>query len=419
MLYKLSIKPTRLELLKLVSLDKSKYKEIRVAVRPLPFRFNRGIIDSDEFFQQFVDIVNDFLETYRPDISSLYVALKENYFQVYDIPMPEYNEELIQWEIGQYLIDDISSYRYGIYHHPSENKVHIVIARTKLIDYFQKVFKSIYGTINFNAIGFDLKSTRTETIFIKTDQVVTDYYRFGYASSWNPENDIVAPKNSFKKLIIIISSIVAVLIFLILALKQPNPEIKKPLPTTSAAKNSDGLVTAAKPNDSLQTGTAQPSAKTTTANNPNATSNVSAIPAVSKDCYSLISKIVTTNFNILVVNKNSCHLEYNSIQDLDQVSKFVKTADPVAVLKVSGKSKNILSFNLTDASFYQSNLKNRQYYDKLSDKFGVFSKNNYKLFNNLSAISAFIKEMQSSKLQFSHLVISHRGNLYILAVEFI
>ena len=416
MLYKLSIKPTRLELLKLIALDKSRYKEIRVAVRPLPFRFNRGIIDSDDFFQQFVDIVNDFLETYRQDITELFVALKENYFQVFDVNMPEYNEEHLHWEIVQYLTDDISNYRFGSYYLPNEQKVQLVIARTKLIDYFQKVFKAIYGTVNFTAIGFDVKTTKTETIFVKTDQEVSDYYRFGYSSSWNPENDIVAPQKSYKKYIIGLSvaAIVTLAVILINTFSSPNSNpsqsapIVSPAPAPAAVQAKDSAQIA----DTVKAIQSQPPITTSTAK------QTTQVTTSSSDIFTLVQTAVSANTKTLVINKNTGLLEFSGAQEAQQALTKLKTLSQINSPKISGRSSTLLTFSLTATDFYQNSQQNQQLFNKLSDHMKISTKNNYRIFNNPAALQTFLTELQKSRFHFSHLVISRRGNLYSLAMDF-
>jgi hypothetical protein len=442
MLYKLSIKPTRLELLKLIYLDKSKYREIRVAVKPLPFRFNRGIIDSDEFFQQFVDIVNDFLETYRQDISELFVSLKENYFQVYDLEMQEFNEELVHWEIVQYLTDDISNYRFGSFYLHDDKKVYLVIARTKLIDYFQKIFKSIYGKINFTAIGYDLKSNKTETIFIKTDQEILDYYRFGYSSSWNPENDIVTPQKPLTKYFIgaAIATALAVAVPIIyfsgsnekkptepakpLVTKQqivnPIPASPQQTQATTSQQVDSGKSADIKPIVESKPVIPEPQ-KPVLAQQAQQINNKPTKPVSSNsvtDIYQLLNYAVIANSKSVIINKNQAIIEYQGAQDASKSLDGLKSSKFISNLKTNGKNNSILTFALTNSDFYQNNSQNYELFQKLSERLKLSTKYNYRIFSNSSSLASFITEMQKANIRFSHLVISKRGNLLSLAVDF-
>jgi len=406
MLYKLSIKPTRLELLKLIALDKSTYKEIRVAVRPLPFRFNRGIIDSTDFFQQFVDILNDFLETYRQDISELFVSLKEHYFQVHKLPMQEFGEDLLHWEIAQYITDDPSSYKYGTYFDSDEQKLQVIIVRTKLIDYFNKVIKSLNGKIHFTALGFDLKSTKSETVFIKTDKDIVDFYRFGYAGSWSPDNEAVETKRKFPKSLVIGSSF-AVLVALLLIWIWPQISTSEDKPV-SLTKTVD---TAHKPNE-----TAKDTASSIVNPAPSVDSKLTQ-PNINSGVYSLISSLSALNFNSLVINSNSIQLELSGEPETKKAIEILKANNQNSVTSTVGKN-NILICSLTDLSYYQQNPENMKKLIQLSDKSNLSNKFNYRLFNNSTALIKFLTDLQSNDIKFSHLVLSHRGSIYSLALEF-
>jgi len=406
MLYKLSIKPTRLELLKLIALDKSTYKEIRVAVKQLPFRFNRGIIDSTDLFPQFVDVLNDFLETYRQDISELFISLKEHYFQVHKLPMQEFGEEFLNWEIAQYITDDSSSYKYGSYFDTDEQKLQVIIVRTKLIDYFNQVIKSLNGKIHFTALGFDLKSTKSETVFIKTDKDIIDFYRFGYAGSWNPDEKAVETKRKFSKLLVIGSSFaVLVALLLIWIWPQISASEDKPVNLTKAVD------TAQKPKDTAK--------DTATSIVKSAPSEIKPVQTnTNSGVYNLISSLVALNFNSMVINSSFIQLELNGEPETNKAIEILKATNQNSTTSTAGKNNNILTTGLTDLSYYQQNPENLKKFIQLSDKSNLSNKFNYRLFNNSASLIKFLTDLQSNDIKFSHLVLSHRGNIYSLALEF-
>lgn len=408
MLYKLSIKPTRLELLKLIALDKSTYKEIRVAVRPLPFRFNRGIIDSTEFFQQFVDILNDFLETYRQDISELFISLKEHYFQVQSLPLQESTDELLHWEITQYITDDPSSYKFGTYAAADEQKIFLVIARTKLIEYFQKVIKSLNGTVHFTALGFDLKSTKNETIFIKADREIADFYRFGYAGSWSPDNETVETKKVFPKALVLGFSITALVIVTAIWIWPQISTSEK-----SADKSAATVQTAAKqPVAAIDSSTAD-AAQVTTPQTP------APSPAGQSDIYSTLSSLTSLNFKTLVINNSYLQIELLSAPDADKAIETLKSISKNSTAATEVKIKNVVTYNLTDLSYFQQNSDNQQKFTQLLAKNHLSNKFNYALFNDAKSLNIFLADLKNSNLKFSHLILSHRGGIYSLALEFL
>ena len=439
MIYKLKIAANNIELVRLItSPEDKKISEIKIASSELGFRFNRNLIFSNLFFDEFVEKVSTIIEPFLADITELKISLRHNFFNIHKLPLDnlsrlDYDTTYLNWELNQYITNESEKYLYGYTHNTNERKTVIIILRTKIKDYFDKVFTSINGSIERWSLGYDFLN-EGETNFVSTKRKIITIY--------DKEKQSIIKKTSDKikrfKITNVVKLLATVFLFVFIILsffnkafvtdkifsifngESENSEYlasssSKDITTPLAENNIDSLkVEKDKSND-------------TTLKNDVKIENKDLKVKDSKNkniFYNFLYKVLISesDINFVIVSKENVLLRINNAKKAAEYKKEFKSSKLFnKSLEIIGSSKDILKLSLksyNNSSNLSDITKSKKYLASVKDKLNIKGKQPAIVVSNKSDLLTLLDELFNEKFYFSKIKVSVRNDKFYFVVDF-
>ena len=448
MIYKLKVLSNSIELVRLVSSpENDEIKEIRIANSELGFRFNRILISSNEFFDEFVDKISTLLEPFLADITELKISLRSNFFNIHSIPLDnlsriDFDTTYLNWEVNQYITNSCNEFLYGYIHNTSERKTVIIIVRKKIHEYFERVFTSINGSIEQWSIGYDYLNNKNY-IFVASRRRILPVYIDNKKSLVAKTGDRIK-KFKITNVVKLLAS-VFLLLFIIIAFYNRELIVHKTLTLLNLEQlfleedaNTNLVILRENKTEMLESNELKDEDLNSLDNNNEfKDKNLGHIDKTkiikkknrkkSKDLYFnfIYDKMIDrSEFDFLVLGKESSLLKFNFTKDaIVFISKLKQRNNKDSDrMKLIGSNKDILSVDLEGYNNKINNdLTNRSkmYYNTLLESFKPKIKNKEVVaFTSKSELLDFIEKVFTEKFYFNKLKISIRNDKFYMVVDF-
>jgi len=448
MIYKLKVSNNSIELVRLVtSPENNEIKEIRIANSELGFRFNRNLISSNEFFDEFVEKISTLLEPFLADITELKISLRSNFFNIHSIPLDnlsriDFDTSYLNWEVNQYITNSCNEFLYGYIHNTSERKTVIIIVRKKIHEYFERVFTSINGSIEQWSIGYDYLNNK-DYIFVGSRRRILPVYLDNKKSLVAKTGERIK-KFKITNVIKLLASIF-LLLFIIIAFLNKEIVVHKTLILLNLdhllldKDASTNLVVSIENKSEILGDNKLKDENSNSLDNNNELkdknlANIDKAKVIkkksrkkSKDLYFnfIYDKMIArSDFNFLVLGKGSSLLKFNFKKDANVFTSKLKQKDNKDSdrMKLIGSNNDILSIDLNG---YNSKINNdltsrsKIYYNTLLESLKPKINNKEVVdFISKSELLDFMEKVFTDKFYFNKLKISIRNDKFYLVVDF-
>ena len=440
MIYKLKISNKSIELVRLVtSSEEKKTNEIKIANTKLGFRFNRSLISSNEFFDEFVEKISTLLQPFLADISELKITLRSSFFNIHEIPLDnlsrlEFNTTYLNWEVNQFITNTPENYLYGFVHDTAKRKTIIIIIRDKIQFYFEKIFTSINGSIEQWSVGFDYQN-EDQIVFVGAKRAITPIYPKEKQSLVERTGEKIK-KFKITNVIKLLASVFVLFLIIISFFNRKvvtdnllsvfsQDDVITTKSTDNVESQIDTLVVAATDSNKVNL------EKRNTGIEGNdelvyGNSEIEDGKSLNNLYYNFIYYVMIdkSDVNFLIIDNNSALLKFNFSKETYEYKKeFENNLKQYSKdLKVLGSKRDILKFSLINYNIdYNANLiaQSIENYDIVKENLGIKTKNETISFDSKSSLLAFIKSIFMSDLYFKNLKISVRNDKFYLVVDFV